>query len=483
MVRRLVEHEEVGSRRDDHGERQPAALAAREHRDLLLLGRVAREQELAEKVLGLGPRETRHGDGAVEHGAALVELDIVLGEVRGLDAVPEADHTRVGRAVADERLEQSRLARPVRPYESDVLSALDHELGAVEQPLASGRESQPVDLDDGPPRPGRLEKLEAERAASLREVLELPRRLLPLLLEPADLGELRLRLLGFRLLVAEPLDESVQPLDVRADPLHRLRRRLGARRALEAPPVPGAREVEAAPALELEHRGRHRLEEPAVVGDEHDGGIDRRQLALEPFEALDVEMVGRLVEQEQIGVAGERAAERGSGQLAARERRELAVEIVVAEPEAAEHRRRAVAPVPAAGMLEPRLRCAVAAHRRVVVDAARHRLLELAELLLDPDQIGSARQRVLAERQAAVARGPLIVECDPGALLQCDLAALDRRLADDRAQQCRLAGAVLPCERKPLPTVDRERDPVEQGIAGELLAQIGCDQDGHGSVG
>ena len=196
------------------------------------------------------------------------------------------------------------------------------------------------------------------------------------------------------------------------------------------------------------------------MGHEHDRGVDRRQLALEPFEALDVEVVGGLVEQEQIRVAGERAAERGAGQLAAREGRELAVEVLVAEAKAAENRRGAVAPVPAAGMLEPRLRCAVAAHRCVVMDAACHRLLELPELLLDPDQIGGARERVFAQRQAAVARGPLIVQCDPGALLQRDLAALDRRLADDRAQQGRLAGAVLARECEPLPAVDRERHAV-----------------------
>ena len=219
------------------------------------------------------------------------------------------------------------------------------------------------------------------------------------------------------------------------------------------------------------------------MGDEDDGRVDRRQLALEPLEALDVEVVRRLVEQQQVGVAGERAAERGARQLAARERRELPVEVVIAEAEPAQHRGGAVAPAPAARVLEPRLRLAVAAHRRVVVDAARHRLLELAELLLDPDEVGGAGERVLAQRQAAVARRALVVQRDPRALLQRDLPALDRRLADDRPQQRRLAGAVLAGERQPLAAVDRERDPVEEGIPGELLAEVGGDQDGHGSLG
>ena len=54
--------------------------------------------------------------------------------------------------------------------------------------------------------------------------------------------------------------------------------------------------------------------------DEHDRGVERDQVLLEPLERRDVEMVGRLVEQQQVGVAGERPGERGAGQLAAGER-------------------------------------------------------------------------------------------------------------------------------------------------------------------
>jgi len=78
VVRRLVEHEEVGARGDDRRQGEPPPLPAREHGDLLLLLRVAREEELAEQVLRLGPGEPGHRDRAVEHRSALVELDLVL---------------------------------------------------------------------------------------------------------------------------------------------------------------------------------------------------------------------------------------------------------------------------------------------------------------------------------------------------------------------------------------------------------------------
>ena len=174
-----------------------------------------------------------------------------------------------------------------------------------------------------------------------------------LLLEPSDLRQLRLRLLRLRLLGAEALDEALEPGDVDGDALGRPLRVRGALRLLAPPGVPRAGEERRAAGLELERRGRHRLEEPAVVRDEDDGGVERGELRLEPFEARDVEVVRRLVEQQQVGVAAERARERGARQLAARERLQAPVEVVVVEAEPAQDGRLPLAPVVAAGVLEP----------------------------------------------------------------------------------------------------------------------------------
>ena len=61
--------------------------------------------------------------------------------------------------------------------------------------------------------------------------------------------------------------------------------------------------------------------------DEDDRRVQAHEVALEPLERGDVEVVGRLVEQQQVGIAGERARERGARQLAAREAGEAAVEL------------------------------------------------------------------------------------------------------------------------------------------------------------
>ena len=94
--------------------------------------------------------------------------------------------------------------------------------------------------------------------------------------------------------------------------------------------------------------------------DEDHRRVEALQLALEPFEAGDVEMVRRLVQQQQVGIAAERARERRARQLAAGEGAQRPVEALVGEAEPAHDLRRVVAPAVAARVLEPRLRGRVA---------------------------------------------------------------------------------------------------------------------------
>ena len=69
--------------------------------------------------------------------------------------------------------------------------------------------------------------------------------------------------------------------------------------------------------------------------DQHDRRVEAREVRLEPLERGDVEVVRRLVEEQQIGIAGQRAPERSPRQLASGERAERPVEVdVVAKAEA-----------------------------------------------------------------------------------------------------------------------------------------------------
>ena len=130
-----------------------------------------------------------------------------------------------------------------------------------------------------------------------------------------------------------------------------------------------------------------------------------------------------------------------------------------------------VAPAVAARVLEPRLRLAVPAQRLGRMVAIRHRLLEAAQLALRFDEVGGAGERVLAQRHPAEPWRALVVQRDARALLPGELAARQLGLADERAQERRLAGAVRPREREPVAALDLEGDVVEERVAGKLLPE------------
>jgi hypothetical protein len=65
-------------------------------------------------------------------------------------------------ALLEDRLEQRRLARAVRPDERDVLAALDRERASVEQHARRRSRPRALRLDDRAAAARRLEELEAE---------------------------------------------------------------------------------------------------------------------------------------------------------------------------------------------------------------------------------------------------------------------------------------------------------------------------------
>ena len=74
-------------------------------------------------------------------------------------------------------------------------------------------------------------------------------------------------------------------------------------------------------AVELEDPAGDVVEEVAVVGDGDDGALVLLEEALEPRDRLGVEVVRRLVEQQQVGRGEQQPAERDAPALAAGERR------------------------------------------------------------------------------------------------------------------------------------------------------------------
>ena len=78
------------------------------------------------------------------------------------------------------------------------------------------------------------------------------------------------------------------------------------------------------PAVDLPRLRRDGVEEPPVVGDDDEAGVRAREGSREvlgqPGDALDVEVVGRLVEEQQVGRGDEQRGQRDPAALAPRER-------------------------------------------------------------------------------------------------------------------------------------------------------------------
>ena len=74
-------------------------------------------------------------------------------------------------------------------------------------------------------------------------------------------------------------------------------------------------------AVEPDRGARDALEQPAVVADQDDTGAHPGQLALQPLDTGQVEMVGRLVQQQDVGRGSQHAGQGGAACLAARKSR------------------------------------------------------------------------------------------------------------------------------------------------------------------
>jgi hypothetical protein len=71
---------------------------------------------------------------------------------------------------------------------------------------------------------------------------------------------------------------------------------------------------------QLEDAGAEGVEERAVVGDDDQAAGVAREVVLKPEQRLEIEVVGRLVEQQQRGLGDEQAGEMGAHDPAAGKR-------------------------------------------------------------------------------------------------------------------------------------------------------------------
>src|SRR3989449_819175 len=304
----------------------------------------------------------------------------------------------------------------------------------------------------GPEAPVRKER---RKAGGRRRRL---RRLAPHLLDPQLAGEdLLVHLARFEL-----LDDRELTLQLRLVPV--ALRLPGPRDRVALHPVVGviADVLEGAEPVDLDHLVRDRVEEELVVARQEDGRVDLLEERLDRLDRVDVHVVRRLVEQEDVLLLRVREGARGEDLrlLAAGEGAEPLVEELLADAQVVEDRivdDHALAAGGAPGDVEG----FVAGHARTRVRGvpgvqAGHPRFEAGELRLDPLRLrarggedvphGGLRRDVRDLWEVAV----------PEAGLEHQVPQVRRRLAREEPEQGALPRAVRADEGDLVPRVEEE---------------------------
>ncbi len=252
-------------------------------------------------------------------------LDLVLREVADSEPLAVDGRALQRRERPGDGLDQGRLARAIDAEKPDALLRLQRKLDVLQHPLFRVAGVHVVENQQRIRGTQRLAELERKRRRDVqrRELLHFRQHL-----------HAALRLAGLGGLGLEAVDERLQ---VRA--LARLLfllaggedQRLGALR-FEARIV--ARIAPELARVDMHDGIDHAIEKIAVVRYDDQGPAVAFQPVFEPDDRVEVEVVGRLIEQQQVGPAHQRLREVEPHAPAAREARHRQVELVCCETQA-----------------------------------------------------------------------------------------------------------------------------------------------------
>jgi len=217
---------------------------------------------------------------------------------------------------------------------------------------------------------------------------------------------------------------------------------------------------------DLEDLADDRVEEGAVVADEQEGAAVPAEVALEPAEALEVEVVGGLVEEEQVRLGGEEPGEVGTHHPAAAEFPGGAVVVGLAKGEPGED-----PPGPRLDLVASDL--AVAGDRLVVVRVEPTGPLGRPDTgakggVLRGDSHSDLQHGLLSQRRRLLGQ-----VADADAFLPHDPALVRLVLAEQEGKQGRLARAVRADEGRPFPGFEVEGRVLEENLRPEGLVDAG----------
>ena len=334
---------------------------------------------------------------------------------------------------------------------------------AAAPPTAARRRPRPAPAGSRRrgPRSGRRSRRSGparhrERAARQPQLARALRRLDPLGLEALEacLVLVHLRELAVAAVALDELPLAGDRLGVRLGVLGRPRVALLALAVVGA--VVAAERRQPAVA-QLPDPGHGRVEERPVVRGDEQRAAAAPEVLLEPLERVEVEVVRRLVEEQQVRVGDHEPGQRGARLLAARQRGRRPGPLVRARSRGRTAPRRRAGR--ACSRRAPRTRCWRSAYAGSVdaMPAARARRARPPSARGAPRPGRTAVRRSGAAMNAASKCASWASRPSVRPRLRCDLAAVGLVEAGRDPQQRRLAGAVRADEADPVAQRDRRR--------------------------
>ena len=326
---RLVHEQQVRRVQEQFHQRQAALLAAAQHLDLLEHIVAAKEETAEQGADELLGQALRGIERLLEHGAVQVQhVHAILRVVAGLGVVAERALARLRREHAPENLQQRGFARPVRPHQHDALAALRLEThAAVHHAFAVGKVDV-LQLDRPEPAALRLGEPEIQLAVVALGRFDLVHTL--------NLLELALGLCRLGILGAEAVDEFHQAADFPLLVFVEGQLLLLVGLALQEILVIAAAVTDQLALANLNNASHKLVQELAVMRDDENRSGVALQIVLKPQQRLQVKMVGRLVQQQQVRLLRQQSGQVRPHHPAAAHLARGPVGILVAEAEAGE---------------------------------------------------------------------------------------------------------------------------------------------------
>ena len=461
----LVEDQEVRWVEQHSRNHQPRLLAAGE-RPNLLVDIVARELKRAGQV-------PQHADRFIREVALqllfdrqirIEQVERLLCEVAHLEARAQPDLAGVRSKHAGNHSQQRGLPRPVSAHHAPALAAPDRHAEPVVDDAVSVRLRNVLEHGNLIARPWRLAEIEPNDTPFLGQLDLFD------LLERLDTA---LDLRRFGGMGREALDEALLLGQHRLLPRVRSFAIGFPDRALALVEVVVARIDRDLAAVDLRDLGDDAIHELAVVRRHEQRTGSRLQIGLEPDDRFDVEMVGRLVHQQDVGRAEEDAGHRHAHLPPTREQPHIAIDPLVVETESVKNFPRLRLETVTAQVLVFLLHLAEPGQNAVHVVRFRgigHVVLQRFELMVEDAEPAAAGNRLVEHRPPRHLLDVLPEVADGDLLRHRHVALVGRFLADDHPKERRLSGAVRPDQPDLLSRVQLEGCIDEQNLPAVLLA-------------